>query len=518
MAHYANIISFNDVKAASRSRFAQSRDGERNVFEEEEAAQGSVFSARRGSRQDVRANAGKASRRNARRGDVTDEPNFVEEALRTTRQRPASPYVYYDLSRFADASTRARMNERASARAASSRGALGRAGANTGAGFGTNAGADFSVEYGGGYEPGVDFDSEYAADADEATGRAKSSKRSGAKGNRSKGAGVSGILSAFSNLKGSGTSASTQTRRSSRAAADAELDDFGRDGEFASDHHAGASTFASRGFSRNDFTGADGFARNDNFTDYSAYAPYGEGADDEWVEYSDISDADYQPQSAAERRRQEREERRRERTKARADRMFSRQFGDEAGSASRSNSASQADQADGAPRAALYEGRMGSKQRKAASMQRASQAGSAMAKINPAGWFSNIKMSRGRMRAVTAVLCLALAVVFLYTPAQHYYQAQREHDRLATEYASIEQRNAALDQQNTSLASNAGMEDAVRQKYGFVVDGEETAVVSGLSETAGNRGDNVEANVLSSSVKAPEEWYTPYLDALFGVQ
>ena len=38
MAHYANIISFNDVKAASRSRFAQSRDGERNVFEEEEAA------------------------------------------------------------------------------------------------------------------------------------------------------------------------------------------------------------------------------------------------------------------------------------------------------------------------------------------------------------------------------------------------------------------------------------------------------------------------------------------------
>ena len=69
-----------------------------------------------------------------------------------------------------------------------------------------------------------------------------------------------------------------------------------------------------------------------------------------------------------------------------------------------------------------------------------------------------------------------------------------------------------------SLASNAGMEDAVRQKYGFVVDGEETAVVSGLSETAGNRGDNVEANVLSSSVKAPEEWYTPYLDALFGVQ
>ena len=64
------------------------------------------------------------------------------------------------------------------------------------------------------------------------------------------------------------------------------------------------------------------------------------------------------------------------------------------------------------------------------------------------------------------------------------------------------------------------MEDAARQKYGYVVKGDQTAVVTGLSETATDSsrdGENIEANVLTSSVRAPEEWYTPYLDAFFGV-
>ena len=63
----------------------------------------------------------------------------------------------------------------------------------------------------------------------------------------------------------------------------------------------------------------------------------------------------------------------------------------------------------------------------------------------------------------------------------------------------------------------------MRQKYGYVVQGEQVAAVSGLSDhvvssalAANNEG--IEANVLSSTVKAPEEWYTPFLDALFGVE
>ena len=206
-----------------------------------------------------------------------------------------------------------------------------------------------------------------------------------------------------------------------------------------------------------------------------------------------------------------RKQRRRERTKMRAEKLFKKQY---------DSDRPVPEQQEGAPRAALYEGKMGLSHRKSARMQPASVALPQTAKINPAGWFSGLNVSVRTLRLGTALLCVILIGVFLYTPARQYYQSVREHDRLAAEYAVIEQRNEALSEQNTALASNAGMEDAVRQRYGYVVGGDETAIVSGLSDYATDSSrdsDGIEANVLASSVKAPEEWYTPYLDAFFGV-
>lgn len=227
--------------------------------------------------------------------------------------------------------------------------------------------------------------------------------------------------------------------------------------------------------------------------------------------YSEVDeDYDWGEYTYEEPRESARQSRSRQRKKARAEKLFAKNYAEDA---------SDATQVEGAPRAAVYEGQIGASQRRAARMQLASQAGPVSAKINPAGWLSGISVSPRRLKAFTVALCLVLAVVFLYTPAQHYYQSVREHDRLVAEYTSIQERNVKLDQQNAALASSAGMEDAVRQKYGYVVAGDETAVVSGLSEAAyESSGDGVEANVLSSSVKAPEEWYTPFLDALFGVE
>ena len=195
--------------------------------------------------------------------------------------------------------------------------------------------------------------------------------------------------------------------------------------------------------------------------------------------------------------------------------MFARQFASEA---SRNDAP-----AEGAPRPALYKGKMGSSQRRSVRMQQSSAAEPVSAKINPAGWFSNLNLTPRTLKLGTAVLCVVLALVFLYTPAQQYYQSVRAHDKLEAEYAAIYARNVALDRQNDTLASDAGMEDAVRQKYGYIVQGEQVAVVSGLSDHVvgtARAADNdfLEANVLSSAVKAPEEWYTPFLDALFGVQ
>jgi cell division protein FtsB len=193
--------------------------------------------------------------------------------------------------------------------------------------------------------------------------------------------------------------------------------------------------------------------------------------------------------------------------------MFDRQM-------AQSASATASDQAEGAPRAAIYETKMGATHRRSARLQNAAQAGPVSAKINPAGWFSNFHVRPRVAGIVTAVVCVLLIGVFLYAPARDYYQAQRQHDRLSTEYTQIEQRNAALTEQNQTLASDAGMEDAVRQKYGYVVQGDQTAVVTGLSDVttdSARDSENIEANVLASAVKAPEEWYTPYLDAFFGV-
>ena len=192
--------------------------------------------------------------------------------------------------------------------------------------------------------------------------------------------------------------------------------------------------------------------------------------------------------------------------------MFSKQFAAEASSSEPS---------EDSPRAALYEGQMGAKHRRSARMQRASAAGSPSAKVNVAGWLSAIPVTARALKIATAAVCAFLFCVLLYSPAQQYYQAQREHDRLVVEYSTIEDRNAALDAQNDILASDAGMEDAVRRKYGYVKSGEQVAYVAGLSDDASEArrdSDELQVNVLSSTVKAPDEWYTPLLDTFFGVE
>ena len=217
-------------------------------------------------------------------------------------------------------------------------------------------------------------------------------------------------------------------------------------------------------------------------------------------------------ESRREQGRSKRTEKRRERTKVRADKMYSKQFAAE-------DAANQ--MAEDAPRAAVYEGKMGAKHRRSARMQRSSTAGSSSAKINAASWLSALPITARSLKVATAALCVFLFCAFLYAPAQQYYQAQREHDKLVVEYSTLESRNTALDEQNDILASDAGMEDAVRQKYGYVKAGEQVAYVAGLSAEASKArrdSDDLQANVLSSTVKAPDEWYTPLLDTFFGVE
>lgn len=236
-------------------------------------------------------------------------------------------------------------------------------------------------------------------------------------------------------------------------------------------------------------------------------APASDGAADE-------ADAPVAETSAERRAR-----RKRERRKQRADRMFDRQFAGDA--SSRHGSSADAEAADGAPRAALYKGRMGKTERKSARMQNASEAGSPSAKRSAGSWFSSFTMTRGRMVRLTVAVCAVLVCAFLYAPAQQYYQSSRDNARLQAEYDAIAQRNDALQQQNDILSTDAGIQDAVRSKYGYVQNGEQTANVSGLSQGSEDDAQEVtatDANVVAGSVAAPTYWYTPILDFVFNVK
>lgn len=203
--------------------------------------------------------------------------------------------------------------------------------------------------------------------------------------------------------------------------------------------------------------------------------------------------------------------RRRARAKAHADRLFDRHY-----------AASEPHEANGESRAAVYTGKIGARQRRAARMEPASQAGAVWARRSPAtavaAFFSRFNFSRRATAVVVGLFCIVIACAFLYVPAQQYYQSMREGARLEAEHELLQERNDALAARNEALGNDAGVESAVHDQYGWVKKGEHAATVEGLSETgdAKAEGQSALANVLPDEVKAPVTWYSPVLDAVFG--
>ena len=194
---------------------------------------------------------------------------------------------------------------------------------------------------------------------------------------------------------------------------------------------------------------------------------------------------------------------RRSASKAKADREFTRRYGDDRPSA-----------AEAGPRAAVYETQMGRQHKRAARLQndgtarRGSSAPSRPSDKREAG--------SGRSRLVTlgaVAVCLLMTVVFLYPPAQQYYQEVRERDRLQAEYEAIQQRNDAIQRQVDYLSGDAGVEDKARREFGWVLEGEQSVSVSGIDV---EDDSTFTANIVAGEVPAPDTWYS-FLDPLFGV-
>lgn len=206
-------------------------------------------------------------------------------------------------------------------------------------------------------------------------------------------------------------------------------------------------------------------------------------------------------------------------TKSKADRQFDRQFGDE--------SNMETDQPG--PRAAVYKGEMGQQQRYAQRLQQNSSYeygnfGSAQRRAyrdieGDAHTPRTKRMGHPVLKVGAAAFALVIcAGVFMFPTIQSYYQAMREHDRLEAEYQAIEERNDALRSNIESLSSDEGVAAYAHEQYGWVKPGEQTATVQGLELTPSDGLENVNASIQSGSVKAPETWYSPVLDKVFGFE
>lgn len=208
-------------------------------------------------------------------------------------------------------------------------------------------------------------------------------------------------------------------------------------------------------------------------------------------------------------RKQAKADAKRRRGKARADRKFTKMYG---------GAQSAPTPSEGAPRAAVYEAKMGSKHRKAAhALQQKAAEGLSAASGFIGGLSLSLpdftKLPKRTMRILMVIGCCAFLTFMLYAPAQQCYQQMRERDRAAAEYAAVLDRNKALADSVDTLQSDAGIEDKAHAEYGMVKEGEEAGSVTGIDVESST---DFVANVVPGAVPAPDTWYSGVLDFLFG--
>ncbi|MDR3052444.1 MAG: septum formation initiator family protein, partial [Coriobacteriales bacterium] len=121
----------------------------------------------------------------------------------------------------------------------------------------------------------------------------------------------------------------------------------------------------------------------------------------------------------------------------------------------------------------------------------------------------------GLLVAAAVVLCLAAAVVLLYPVSKEYYIAMRQTDRLTAEYDAVLERNERIQEQIDALQTPEGIEDRVREQFGWVKRGELAVNITGLSLS--NTSTVLPDAVLSGSVEPESDWLINMLDHFFGV-
>ena len=118
------------------------------------------------------------------------------------------------------------------------------------------------------------------------------------------------------------------------------------------------------------------------------------------------------------------------------------------------------------------------------------------------------------LRVVAVVLVFAVVcAAILYPVAKPYYTAFRDGQRSEAQIAAVQERNEALEEENESLKTDEGIEAQARNDYGYVMEGEESAVVTNVegSSSITDVPDQVDVD----EICAPQTWYYDILDRVF---
>ena len=108
-----------------------------------------------------------------------------------------------------------------------------------------------------------------------------------------------------------------------------------------------------------------------------------------------------------------------------------------------------------------------------------------------------------------------MSTVFLYPTAQRYYCSVRDHDKLVIEYDALVDRNQECNP--TSIPCKPMQRRAACPRAARLGEKRRGIRQRARFEPGGNpAGSTITPNISSDSVQAPDTWYSPLLDLVFG--
>ena len=195
---------------------------------------------------------------------------------------------------------------------------------------------------------------------------------------------------------------------------------------------------------------------------------------------------------------------------AKADREFDRTIG------ARERARARAEQQEQGSRAAVYDMRMGSTQRKSVRSMAEGESGKHGFSLPFAIPFTG-SISAWATRGIVSLIAVVFAVTMLYFPCQNYYNETRQLQQLQAEYDALQEYNTQMQNQVDYLNTDEGIEDYARSELGWIRPGEHVVSVEGVTpSTSDSRSNDRVYAIPAGSVAAPDTWYSGILDVIFG--